>query len=269
MSEQLQQIAQEWTEEKLLEEFYHKREEYTPGALKILEAEIARRPIPQETVTAFLGRPSQPQQFSRDEFVCFDHLFSHADVLLIIAILNDKKIPHFTDTPNSSNIIPVESELLRQYSLHVHREFVQQAHALIDEHFDKANGVYAAKQLNPKERLRSVNFHEMRISEAQYKERVDAELSPEEREGIARYAARALAEADTIERQQERPIFFYDNIEDLLGRLQKSARPKLTVADLLTVLEILQIFSAEPDFPAQLDETISGLLDFVKDLAGA
>jgi hypothetical protein len=118
---------------------------------------------------------------------------------------------------------------------------------------------YLSKYCGTKDQLKSFNFHDIHISEKEAKELIDVEFSSEELEVITNYGQRLLAEVETIEKQ--RVVFFYDSVEPLLELLQKNA-DKLTRTDLLTVLEILQIYCDDPQFPEFMDEAIMTLLSF-------
>jgi hypothetical protein len=78
---------------------------------------------------------------------------------------------------------------------------------------------------------------------------------------ISRYGQRLLTEVEDIEQKQQRVVFFYDSIDPLLDALKKK-KYKLTPTDLLTVLEILQVYCDDPDFPSSMDDAILSLIDF-------
>jgi hypothetical protein len=102
-------------------------------------------------------------------------------------------------------------------------------------------------------------FHDIHIAEKEVNELIEVGFSPEEIKVITGYGQRLLTEVDTIEEQ--RVVFFYDSVEPLLELLQKNT-DKLTRTDLLTILEILQIYCDDPQFPEFMDEAILTLLSF-------
>jgi hypothetical protein len=57
-------------------------------------------------------------------------------------------------------------------------------------------------------------------------------------------------------------LFYYDSIEPLIERLQESGRTTLSRSDLLTTLEILQVYVDDPALPSSMEEAISQLLSF-------
>ena len=73
---------------------------------------------------------------------------------------------------------------------------------------------------------------------------------------------RLLDEADSVEQTQERVLFYYDSIEPLITRLEEHDSGSLSRTDLLTMLEILQVYIDDPAFPASMDEAVSTLLGF-------
>jgi hypothetical protein len=87
-------------------------------------------------------------------------------------------------------------------------------------------------------------------------------LTPEEKETVIRLGKRVLDEGDAIEQQQERVIFYYDSIESLITLLSAKTEARLTRTDLLTILEILQIFCDDPAFPPFMEESAGALLAF-------
>ena len=118
------------------------------------------------------------------------------------------------------------------------------------------------KHSGVKERLKAFNFHDLHITEQQAYELLEVSFTEKENEVIVSYGNRLLSEADEIEDKQERVLFYYDSIEALTEKLQSNEAGHLNRSDLLAILEILQVFCIEDDFPAFMDESISTLLGF-------
>ena len=56
--------------------------------------------------------------------------------------------------------------------------------------------------------------------------------------------------------------FYFDSIDPLIDRLSCDEEHILTKTELLTILEILQIFCDASDFPEFMEEPINALLSF-------
>ena len=87
-------------------------------------------------------------------------------------------------------------------------------------------------------------------------------LTDEEKKVIVTYGNRLLKEADQIEQDQQRLLFYYDCIEEVLADLVDKEKLLMSRSDLLTILEILQVYCEEPGFPTNMDGMISSLLKF-------
>jgi hypothetical protein len=267
MADKLREVVTGFTNEYLLGEFYLKRADYSDEGLKVLEAEIDRRGISEEEKTPYkegkqplADQTEETLAFAREEFVPFDHLFSQIDLLLVGSILRDAEVPFFvSNPPPSDSVIPIESQTSRFIKIHVHRDQVQKAHELIDEHFVKEEGTYKLKYTDVKDRLRAFTFNETGLADAELYETVDVTLSAEEAVHITRYAKRLLEEIDTVEK--DRIVFYYDNLEDLIAALKPGEHEQLRKVDLLTIIEVLQIYCGDAAFPTTMDGAIAALLD--------
>ncbi len=262
--EQLKEEIKNFSDELLLNQFIHHQGEYTPEAVAILNAEIKRRNLDIEKTIEQLKKQENSEMIHLDskDFLQFDHIFTRIDFELASVILRDNKIPFYADNPQSSNTLPLENEAEKPFLIHVHKTAIEQAHELLDEHFEKIDGKYQLKKMSIKEQLKAFSFHELHLSQKEAAEIVKVVLTPEEKEIIIRYGKRVLEEGDRIEQQQDRVIFCYDSIETLFGHFSHDEEQSLTKTDLLTILEILQIFSDDPEFPSLMDESILTLLSF-------
>jgi hypothetical protein len=87
-------------------------------------------------------------------------------------------------------------------------------------------------------------------------------FTSEEKNTITAYGKKVLEEYERIEAEQSRVIFYYDTIESLCDHLSDEEELSLTRTELLTILEILQIFVDNADFPSFMEESIATLLSF-------
>ena len=269
MSMELPELIRGYSNPYLLEQFYAKRDQYTPEALGLMEQEIQRRGIPEEEQLPFRqGRggvaapgTGRPQAHSPDEFVAFEGLFSPTDILLVNAVFAEAKIPFYVDNPPST-VFPTESQSASFLTLHVHRDGVGKARGLLSEHFAIEDGTYRVKFSDDRQRLKALNFHELHLADSPLEGDVGVALSVAESQAILTLARRLVAEVDQLEKEQDRIVFFLDNIPDLIDRLASGPSTMLSKTDLFTVTEILQIYCEDPAFPSALNDTVKAVLDF-------
>ncbi|MCU0609674.1 MAG: hypothetical protein MUF22_07925 [Chitinispirillaceae bacterium] len=258
----LRTVIADYTDEYLCEEFNNHSESYTPEALAIMKDEISRRGLAPDgtAVPADEGRtePEGPVSLDNKDFEKFEHAFTHIDLLLASNVLRDRNIPFFPDNPQTTTTFPLQGESDALYTIRVHKDRVQEAHELLDEHFVKEENRYRLKYTAAKDRLKSFNFHDVRDSGAGGE--LNVSFTPDEKLVIIALGKRLLKEADKIEQTQERVLFYYDAVEPLLERLESGA-DTLSRADLLAMLEILQVYVDE--LQANFDDTIEALLSFV------
>jgi len=261
--EQLRQEIGKYTDEYLIDQYLHHREDYTDQASSLLGEEIKKRGL-DLTLPAATETPEPQTGFVRLEskdFTPFDHLFNRMDLQIAATILHDNGIPFYADNPSSTATFPVESEATMQFAIHVHVSAVEKAHALLDEHFEKLDGQYQLRKMTIREQLLAFNFHDLHLSELEAAQTVSVTLTSEEKEVIADYGNRILKDVEQIEQEQDRVIFYYDSIPPLLEHIGCDHQV-LSKTDLLTILEILQIFCKKKEFPPFMDEPISTLLGF-------
>lgn len=261
--EQLLESVLEFSDEYLLDQYRNHAEEYTEEALKVLAEEIERRKLGDIEIKKSPQKEKKSSTFELDseEFEELDHSFSHTDLLLAVAMLKENEILFFIHN-TGSDTLPLESEATVRFSIHVHKSMLNKAEKLIEEHFEKSNGRYILKYKGARERLKAFSFSDVHINEKQAKEKIEVVLTDEEKKVIVTYGNRLLKEADQIEQDQQRVLFYYDCIEEVLADLVDNEKLHMTRSDLLTILEILQVYCEEPGFPSNMDEMISSLLKF-------
>ena len=267
MNEEILRGIAQYSDEKLRVELCEKRNEYSEEAVAAMEAEAGRRglecaPGEKEEAVADAVAP----RYGREDFEPFDHTFSQTDILLVDAMFRDAAIPFYVDTPAAASVLPVESTSSRQFSIHVHREKRAFAHELIDAHFSKHDGRYRLALGSPLERIRAFTFHDVHLSERVLSEEVAVEFGAGEKRELERYARRLGAEADSVEATQERLLFYFDNLDDLIAAIAQGASCSLTTQDLLTALEVIQVYCGEEGFPAELITMGDSLLEYILSL---
>ena len=261
MSELLDTIR-EFSDEQLRTAFFREKDQYTDEALEIMRVELMKRGLKQESDVIKTEEAVSTIRLESDDFVRFDYSFSHTDLALATAVLRDNSIAFFIDNPTSSDIIPFENESEKRYSIRIHKTFIDKSHELLDEHFVKADNKYLLKYTGARDRLRAFNFNDIHLTEKDAAEELDVAFSADEINMIIALGNRLLNEAEQVEKKQERVLFYYDCIEPLIERLNEPGRTSLSRNDLLTVLEILQVYADDPGLPQSADEAISQLLAF-------
>ncbi len=267
----LHELVQGYPTPFLLEQYVHMRDEYTPEAIRIMETELARRNITKEEIDEYgkkslmgeLGDQSNVsvRHLKRDDFVKLDGSFSRTDGVLIRAMFGDEEVPFFLDTSVQPATLPGQQNTPVHVGVYVHKDSVDKAIALAAGHFDLVDGVYRARHSDVKERLASFSFDEIQQSDLDDTNITGVHFSAEEKNVIIRYAARLQGEIDDIESRDGRIVFYFDNVEDLAARLG-GEDPELTKADLLTALEILQIYCKDQQFGQTAQGIAEALLGF-------
>ncbi len=256
----------EFTDNELLNAYFRTRDQYTPEAQVIMAEVIRNRRLSEKDLTEGSGPASEdgtaPVQYEREDFIPFEHSFSATDLLLASAVLKDNSIPFFADNPTSSGTFPIETEADRRLTIRVHKDFVEKAHEVLGEHFAKDGSRYVLKNEGVRERLRAFNFHDIPASEHPPLEEVELSLSDQEKAVIVALGRRLLGEADLIEKKQDRILFYFDSLEQLIEDLEAPQGDPLTRNDLLAILEIMQVYADDEGLPGFMDESIATLLSF-------
>jgi hypothetical protein len=226
-------------------------------AKKVMEEEIALRGITKARIDEILAENEdgaaetiEVVHYDKKEFTQLEGGFSTNDSLLVRSMLTDHKIPFFMDT--SATLLPFTGNELDAHlvTFHVHTASIDAARAAIAEHFVLDGARYAIKFADIKERLKSFNFYEIPHALLESMEIVDVDFSKEEKDLLADLGDRLLKEVDAIEADQQRVVFYYDSLEDLIARLRGGERPRFKHTDLLAALELLQIYCDDAAFPA-------------------
>jgi hypothetical protein len=256
----------EFTDQQLLTAYFREKDEYTAEALAVMRDELSKRGLDKAelsgTSSGSSSEETAPISLNSEDFAPFDHSFSHTDLLLASAVLRDNEVPFFVDNPTSTDTIPIENEIEKRYTIHIHKTYTDKAHELLGEHFISADSKYLLKYTGARERLRAFNFHDIHLSEQETAEELDVAFTADEKKVITLLGRRLLGEAEAVEKTQERILFYYDAIEPIIERLQEPDRTSLSRNDLLAILEILQIYADDPALPPSMDEAISQLLSF-------
>jgi hypothetical protein len=262
--EQFKETIRNYTNEQLCDQYIRHREEYLPEVQQLLDAEVKFRNINIEEVAASRRGEAEIETIHLDskDFKPFDHVFNRIDLQLATAILRENGIVHFVDNPKSTDSIPLEGEASKPFTIHVHESVFEKAHDVLDEHFEKHDGRYKLKNMGVKEQLKAFSFHDLHLSEKEALETVEVGFTPDEKAVIEKFGKKVLEECDRIETEQNRVFFYYDSIEPLIVHLSGKDETLLTRTELLTILEIVQVFVDDSTFPSFMEESISILLSF-------
>ncbi|MBD3391483.1 MAG: hypothetical protein GF418_05480 [Chitinivibrionales bacterium] len=266
MNEDLRERIHHFSDEFLVEQYTRNREEYTDEALAAMKEELAGRHLDPQGP----GEPGQPEaparRLSREDFVPFEHDFSHVDLLLAQTVLREHHIPFYVDIPMTSSVLPLETSMSEQYTIHVLKERLEDARQVLGEHFTHTESGYRRKDLGTKDQLRSFNFHEVVFTEKELEEPVDVSFSANEKRLILKYVDRLVAEADNVEQKRDSVLFYYDNLEEVRDALSGPESGNLIRSDLLAILEVLQVYCEDDDFPQELESVAEGILRFLSQM---
>ena len=274
MSLDLKKTIQEFGDDFLLSQLFHNRAEYTADAIALMESEVAARKISAEVIDgakkvsdAVVSGIDSGTSFTRDQFVALEHRVALSDIFLVQAILEEHKIPAYIKAFDSSNILPLESESEAEdhlFEVLVPPDRINDALSLTGEHFDVADGRLKVRYAGMKDRLKAVNFCELRLTPQQIAAQMPVEMTTDERSLLSGLAARLIDEVDAVEQRQERVVFYYDSLEELIERFGKRGTLVCTFADFCAILEVLQIYCDDIDFPESLNTIAGVLLDFME-----
>jgi len=250
-----EQIAT-YTTPQLLEQLVHEKDQYTAKALEIIKKEIAKRGVTQDDIDEFtkqnilddegVNGNVQVTHLKKEDFVRVDGFFIHKDAVILRAIFTEEEVPFYFDVTLASAEKPSDKREL--VAVFVFKKNADQAGALIASHFDSIDGIYSIKTGDIRERLHTFSFQEIQQEHIKSAEIVDVSFSQQEKNVLLFYGSRLLDDIDEIETEQQRIVFFYDHVEELIEKLGEPD-PFLSVTDLLASLEILQIYCDDTDFP--------------------
>lgn len=266
MSSELATAIAQFETPYLLEQYYTKRGEYQPEALELMKTEIEKRDITDDQLAPYReDARNQPVPEGDDErsFTAFEDTFSSTDLLLAHAVLRDAGIPFYVDNPESLSM-PLEGDADHRFTIHVLESKLAEAHELLDQHFDRQEGEFRLKHTTVKDRLRAFSFFEVRLTPAESEHEVQVSFSEDERSAIVSYCSRLQKEIDDIEAKQERTVFNFDNIDEVLSALADAGDVTVTVEDLMTILEVLQVYCDDESFPQALEGTAEALLGMIE-----
>jgi len=255
---------EEFSDEFLLDQYSNNQHEYTAEALKIMEEEIHKRGLLNANDSSSDDDSEQERlaQYLKEEFVPLEHGFSQMDISLAAEILKEERIPFTVDDNRHSGAIPVESELTHTYTISVPKSLFENAQTSLNQIFQKSDGRFSVKYASIRERLKAFCFHEINLSWDEIHDEVEVHFSAEELSAIRSLIVRLQSEADTIESETGEMLFYYDNLEECAGHLAENDRQSFSKADLLTILEVLQVYCEKSDFPQSLEKTAEILLNF-------
>ncbi len=263
MSEARERIK-EFSDEFLLEQYHNNRHEFTPETIIIMEEEIAARNLAEkpEAVNDDSSQQDELEQQLKEEFLPIDHGFSQTDLPLATEILAEASIPFYVKDSQSSGTIVLESEVMHTFMLFVPESLLEKSQKHLDELFDKSEGRYAVKYSTVKDRLKAFCFHEAPLTWNELQEEIEVHFSATESADILKLMKRFSQEADTLEQQSEKVFFYVDNLQECSQHLTDKERTHFPKTDLLTIIEVLQVYCDDAAFPPALDTTAEVLLDF-------
>jgi len=268
--EELAQVVSKYSNEFLLEQYVYLRDQYTQEAIAIIENEISKRGITKDHIKEFVGQHLGEEQgetgnvsvkhLKREDFAIVEGLFLARDGNLIRTMLSDEKILHFIEAaPDTAPHPPVTTKQCIQ--LYVHTDSKDAAMVLINSHFDCTDNVFSIKYSDIAGRLNAFTFQDITHGDIDDAVIEGIDLSKKEKDVLVCFGRKLINEIDAIESQQQRIVFFFDNCEDLIEKLE-SNDCALTKTDLLTALEVLQIYCKDEAFDGDAASIAEELLDF-------
>jgi hypothetical protein len=260
--EALREALLNYTDERLLDVYRTQRDEYTPEAVKVFEEEISKRGLDPNARTAAeaserkeaakAAAEASVANLSRDDFDPIGPPFTKIDLLTADAVLRNSKVPYFIKESEGAPGL---------FTVFVYKDSLETARDLISEHFEiSADGQYILSQSDILDRLKSFSLYDIRISDAAAHEQLEVGFSESERSALIKLTETLISEADAIESEQGRVVFFYDTLEDLAAKLKKDS--PLTRTDFLAIIELCQIYCDDSRYDQELNHTVSSILSF-------
>jgi hypothetical protein len=248
----------------LVEQYVHKKGDYTEEALTIMKEALAQRNITEEHMQALLAKPAPPEEegirVTHDTMIALPDLFSPTDLTAVHALLREKAIPFSIES--AADVQAMKDGAQRQaFRISIPAGSKESAVSALEEHFEATDGHYRMRYSSINEKLRSFNFQEIQASNLDLGDEVEVMLTEEEKKTISAYAHRLLEDAEKIEQETERVIFFYDSLETLIEHCENSVESTMHGAELLTIIEILQIYSGDADFPRSMETVAASILN--------
>jgi hypothetical protein len=253
MNDKVRANIEQFPDEFLIEQYLHKKHDYTEEAVLIMAEVLKERNITEEKLSAIAAKKDMPEIPDHptppiDERSPLPSPFFQKDLALVHGILGEQRIPFTIESSILSQ--SEQSQQQRQlFVIAVPNDQLENATQAIEAQFSVRDGAYQVRFADYRERLKSFHFQEYRISDLEAAEEIGISFSDEERNELLRYARRLLQDADQIEQQSDRVLFFIDNVDSLIDRLEDPDSASFTVADLCTIMETLQFYCEEADFP--------------------
>jgi hypothetical protein len=174
MNMDLKRVVGEYSNEFLLDQYFHCADHYIAEALEAMKAEIEQRGISAEEIARVKDGPAVQEptggvRYAKDDFVPLGAAVLLGDLFAFQAILTEHKIPFLAGSlDTSSSMIPIDTDTSRRsFVVSAPRELHDAATAAIAEHFDISEQYYKVKHSGFEDRLRSFSFHELLLSEAE------------------------------------------------------------------------------------------------------
>jgi hypothetical protein len=251
-------------DEHLIDQVLFKKNEYTAEAIAIMYAVLRERNITEETINnrarqSLIDDEESGPIINHDQLVALPGSFYQNDILVVHGLMQEKKIPFAVESSGPESD-PGEDTV---FSIKVPHARLEEAQSILAEHFEKTNNVYTILYQSVKERLKAFHFQEVRIAGIELGAEVSVSLSEKERHAIVQFAGRLMDEADTIEQKQDRVIFYFDNLESLSDRLNQENNASMLGVDLMTIIEIAQIYCEDPEFNDTMETIAAEILALV------
>ncbi|MDR3012838.1 MAG: hypothetical protein LBU70_06475 [Chitinispirillales bacterium] len=283
----LHETISEFSDEKLLEK-YAERSEYTEEAVKIYEAEIAKRGLDPDAETeteeqaeaATKIGSAMVKTLNRENFESIGRYFSKVDIMTANAILRDSNITYIVekhkDDDNLYDILVYKNhdvprsrlgELLfpglhrGDYEVDKAMNALTLAQTLIEEHFEAgSDNRHVLRKSDIVDRIKSFSPYDIKLCDKSANEPLDVDFENREKAELIKLAEMLLDETDRIEEETGRIVFFHDSLETLIGKLKNGG--DITRTDFLAILEICQIYCDDPRYNPALNSIAASILDF-------
>lgn len=262
MGEQLRERLRQLEDDFLIEQYLRHRDDYTPGAYGVIREELVARGFGEDQLAEGDGQCADeqlrvPTSDAREahELAPLACRFHRKDLLVLQSVLSEAEVACTIE----SNGVEQEPESTESFCAYVAKDNVERIENMLDEHFDRTDGFHVLRHTGTRDRLRSYSLSEAVAGD----ETVQVSFSAQERHALLACLDTLQKNADSIEKETGRTLFYFDNLAECETRLRDGKQNRFPRPDLLTILETLQVLCDRDAFPDILEGVAEGVMDFL------
>ncbi len=244
----------------LISDRFEKTGSFSEEALAFMDEEIARRGLAVPLAPSAVSEIASEEEPITEEIVKLPAGFTIADAPILRSIFMESEIPFTISDATNTDTLPLESETEAHFVMWVPQSRLDEATQIVHEHFDNLGHVYVRKGGTIREMLASFDFADVHFTPSAMEEIIDAEFTKDESAALVKLLVRLRDDVDAVEEKLGRFLFHYDNLDHCENRLVAN-NAGYSRADFLAMLEVMQAYADDPEFPEQLDSVAKSLIE--------